>query len=252
MKIIREKIITSDFGEKESEIFIYQSEKETNKVLFIIKGMYGRHTPFDGITTKLKWDIQFVNRFTKDIHVVCCNTSIRKIDTETDFEDKGKAYLGKTFQQEVGDIQKIIKRVKDIFHNLGIQTPDFYFLGKSFGGTLLLGLQEILDAKAIYMLGSGCGKSENTLKTLLATIPEEVNLLKNISRYNNGKFYFFRGELDDVVPKESQEKIINAVNKDIVEYVVLKGVDHKFEKINGVYSNIPINYLLRKISDSIL
>jgi len=95
--------------------------------------MYGRHTPFDGITTKLKWDIQFVNRFTKDIHVVCCNTSSRKIDTESNFSDKGKVYFGKTFQQEVGDIQKIIKRTKDIFHNLGIQTLDLYFFGKSFG-----------------------------------------------------------------------------------------------------------------------
>lgn len=252
MKVIREKIITSDFGEKESEIFIYQSEKETNKVLFIIKGMYGRHIPFNNITAKPKWDIQFVNRFTKDIHVVCCNTSIRKIDIETDFSDKGKAYFGKTFQQEVGDIQKIIKRVKNIFYNLGIQTLDFYFFGKSFGGTLLLGLQEILEAKAIYMVGSGCGKSETTLKTLLATMSEEVHLLKNISEYNNGKFYFFRGELDDVVPKESQEKIVNAANKDTVEYAVLKGVDHEFEKINGVYSDIPINYLLQKVSDSIL
>ena len=252
MKIIREKIVTSDFGEKESEIFIYQSEKETNKVLFIIKGMYGRHIPFTNITTKPKWDMRFVNRLTKDIHVVCCNTSSREIYIENDFSDKEKAYFGKTFQQEVGDIQKIIERTKDIFYNLGIQALDLYFFGKSFGGTLLLGLQETLEAKAIYMVGSGCGKSETTLKTFLVTMPKEADLLKNISVYNNGKLYFFRGELDDVVPKESQEKIVNAANKDITEYTVLEGVDHEFEKINGVYSDIPINYLLQKISDSIL
>lgn len=252
MKVIREKIITSDFGEKESEIFVYQSEKETNKVLFILKGMYGRHTSLLDTIVTPKWDMQFVNHFTKDIHVVCLNTSSRGIGIGSDFGDRKKAYDGKTFQQEVGDIQKIIKRVKDIFRNRGIKELDFYFFGKSFGGTLLLDLQETLEAKAIYMVGSGCGKSETTSKTLLVTMPEEVILLKNISSYNNGKFYFFRGELDDVVPKESQEKIVNAVNKDIVEYTVLKGVDHEFEKINGVYSDIPISYLLQKVSDSIL
>lgn len=252
MKVIKEKIITSSFGEKESEIFVYQSEKETNKVLFILKGMYGIHIPLSDTTVTQKWDAQFVNYFTKDIHVVCLNTSKRKINIESDFNERKKAYDGKIFQQEVGDIQQIIKRVKDIFCNRGIQELEFYYLGKSFGGTLLLGLEEVLEAKAIYMIGSGCGKSETTSRTLLQTMPEEAVLLKNISTYSNGSFYFFRGELDDVVPKESQEKIVTAVNKEIREYIVLPGVDHEFEKVDGVNSEIPFKYLLKKISESIL
>ena len=252
MKVIREKIITSDFGEKESEIFVYQSEKETNKVLFIIKGMYGRHAPLLETTDTPKWDMQFVNFFTKDVNVVCFNTSSKKINIGSNFSERNKAYDGKTFQEELGDIQKIITRVKDIFRNQGIKELDFYFFGKSFGGTLLLGLRETLDAKAIYMAGSGCGKSENTSKTLLMTMPKEDTLLKNISAYNNGKFYFFRGGLDDVVPKESQEKIVNAVNKNIMEYMVLEGVDHEFEKVDGIDSDIPTKYLLQKVSEGVL
>ena len=133
MKIIQEKIITSDFGEKESEFFIYQPEKESNKVLFIIKGMYGLHKSVLDTTTDLKWDMRFVNYFAKDFNVVCCNTSHRKIDNELDRDQRKNSYDGKTFYQEVDDIQKIITRVKDILYNQGIQELEFYFFGKSFG-----------------------------------------------------------------------------------------------------------------------
>lgn len=252
MKVLQEKIITSDFGEKESEFFIYQPEKESNKVLFIIKGIYGVHRPVFDETVNFKWDMQFVNYFTKDINVVCLNTSHKKIDNELDRDQRKNSYDGKIFDHEVGDIQKIITRVKVILHNQGIQELEFYFFGKSFGGTLLLALNESLEAKALFMVGSGCGKSKTTSKTLLATMPEEAVLLKNISAYNNGKFYFFRGELDGVVPKESQEKIVNAVDKDIREYIVLDGVDHEFEKVNGEHSDTPLKFLLQKVSESIL
>jgi hypothetical protein len=251
MQIIQEKIITSDFGEKESEFFIYQPKKESNRVLFIIKGMYGIHRPVYDVTSEQKWDTQFVNYFANDINIVCLNTSHKKINNELDRDQRKTAYDGKTFQQESSDIQKIIKRVKDILHDQGVRELEFYFFGKSFGGTLLLDVEEILGAKAIFMVGSGCGKSDTTTKTLLITMPEERILLKKISIYNNGKFYFFRGERDTIVPKESQEKIVNAVNKDIREYIVLDGVDHEFEKINEVRSEIPLRYLLQKVSESI-
>lgn len=252
MKVIQEKIITSDFGERESELFIYQPEKVSNKVLFIIKGMYGLHVPVSAASAELKWDIQFVNYFVEDINVVCLNTSRKKNDNEFDRNDRKKSYDGKTFDQEVDDIQKIITRVKDILYKQGLQEFNFYFFGKSFGGTLLLALREVLEAKAIFMAGSGCGKSDTTTRTLLQTMPEERILLKNINAYKNGKFYFFRGELDNVVPKESQEKIVNSANKEVREYYVLPGVDHEFEKINGVESSIPITFLLKKVSEGIL
>lgn len=252
MKVIREKIITSDFGEKESEIFVYVSEKQTNKILFILKGMYGRHVPFSNVTSKQKWDMQFVNRFTKDIHVVCCNTSSGPLEEGGDSSTRRKAFDGKTFQQEIHDIQRIIQRVKEIYITLGVEKPEFYFFGKSFGGTLLLGLQDILESNAIFMVGSGCGKSDTTTKTLLATMPSEDILLKNISKYKKGTLYFFRGELDDVVPKVSQEKIVNAVNKNRVDYRVLEGVDHEFEKVNGIHSDFPAEYLMQKISNTII
>ena len=251
MKPIREKIETSDFGLKKSEIFLYQSLIKTNKVLFIIKGMYGRHSP-DVITKDIpKWDVQLVNNFTKYAHIVCCNTSSGIIELQANFETRKEAYKDKTFQQEVGDIKKVVARVKDIFYEKGIPEPEFYFFGKSFGGTILLALQESLAAKAIYMVGSGCGKSETTTNSLLKTMPEESVLLKNISYYEKGKFYFFRGELDDVVPKESQEKIVSAIKKDILEYIVMDGVDHEFERLNGLDSDIPLKSIMNKISDSL-
>ncbi len=251
MKVIQEKIITSDFGEKESEIFIYKPEKESKKVLFIIKGMYGLHKPVLDTMIDLKWDMRFVNYFAKDVNVVCLNTSHKKIYQESDRNQRKKSYEGKTFDQEVGDIQKIIIQVKDIFYKQDAKELDFYFFGKSFGGTLLLALRDSLESKAIFMVGSGCGKSNTTTNTLLKTMPEEVILLKNISTYRKGRFYFFRGELDDIVPRESQEKIVSTVNEDIREYVVLPGVDHEFEKVNGVESDLPFTFLLEKVSKAI-
>lgn len=251
MKIIREKIVTSDFGEKESEIFVYLSEKKSNKVLYILKGMYGIHRPAFGALNELKWDNKLVNYCSQDVNVVCLITSHKKISNEDNREEKKNAYDGKTFDEEIVDIQKVVVRVKDILYEQGVSQPEFYFFGKSFGGTLLLALKDSLEARALFMVGSGCGKSSTTTKSLLKTMPEENVLLKNISAYKNGKVYFFRGELDDVVPKDSQEKIVNALQKNIIEYTVVPGVDHEFEKVNGVKSDIPLEFLLQKVREGI-
>ncbi|MEN9881275.1 MAG: hypothetical protein RLZZ308_458 [Candidatus Parcubacteria bacterium] len=250
--MIQEKIHTSHFGEGESEIFIYPSYKETNKVLFIIKGLYGEHRPAFDSSVNTKWDILFVNEFMKEFNVVCMNTSHKKNEVSSGRDDRKNAYDGKMFEEEVCDVREVINRAKQFFLSRGKKELELYFFGKSFGGTLLLGLQEVLEAKAIFMVGSGCGKSETTTKTLLKTMPKEVILLKNISNYTNGKLYFFRGGLDNVVPQESQEKIVNAVDKSKVEYLILKGVDHEFEKVNGVKSKEPTVFLLQKVSEVIL
>lgn len=251
MNLIRKKIITSQFGEKESEVFVYTPERQSNKVLFLLKGMYGRYDP---ITDKVssKWDAQFVYHFTKSCYVVCCNTSSKKISPMSDFDARKQAYDGKTFQEEISDVELCIQKTEEILKTLGVDKPLFYFFGKSFGGTILLALKQILDAQGIFMVGSGCGKSETTTRTILRTMPEEAVLLRNISKYKNGNFHFIRGELDEVVPIESQEKIVNSVDESRRDYVVVKGVDHEFEKVNGKYSDFPITYLIQKVSTSLM
>jgi hypothetical protein len=250
--MIQEKIHTSYFGEGKTEIFIYPSHRETNKVLFILKGLYGEHKPTFDSPINTKWDIRFVNNLTKEVNVVCINTSHKKIEADSGRDGRKNAYDGKTFKEEVYDIREAVNRMKQFFSSKGIKELELYFFGKSFGGTLLLGLQEVSEAKAIFMAGSGCGKSETTTKTLLKTMPEELILLKNISNNTIGKLYFFRGGLDNVIPQESQEKIVNAVDKSRVEYFVLPGVDHEFEKVNGIESEEPVMFLLQKVSEVIL
>ena len=114
--------------------------------------------------------------------------------------------MGKTFKQECEDIQKGF----DVCVREGLISKEqkFTIIGNSFGGTLLLALPELLQkAKAIIMIGSGCGKSPTTTKPLLSTMLSEEYLLASLQSYR-GTFVFVRGTNDTVVPKESQDKII--------------------------------------------
>ncbi|MFT5179606.1 MAG: dienelactone hydrolase [Candidatus Paceibacteria bacterium] len=114
--------------------------------------------------------------------------------------------MGKTFEQECEDIQKGFDAC--LQEGLISKEHKVTIVGNSFGGTLLLALPELLQkAKAVIMIGSGCGKSPTTTKPLLVTMPSEEYLLSSLQSYG-GTFVFVRGTNDTVVPKESQDKII--------------------------------------------
>lgn len=229
---------TSSFHSLPIEVFWYPASSQTRHVVLLLKGIYGVHEP----TGSNSWDNQLIST-NADYNFICINTARVKSDTVT--PDSKEAFFGKTFSEECDDIIRAV----ELLEQNGL-LPDNYTLtaiGNSFGGTTLLGVPNLLTkAQAVVMIGSGCGKSPTTAKPLLSTMPDEEVLLAPLKTYSS-IFVFIRGTEDDVVPKESQDKIIAAV-KNAREHVIcdIAGTSHNLkrdeemaeEKRNMLFSKI--------------
>lgn len=252
---MKELLKTPGFGNGETEMFLYESEVQTNRVILLLKGIYGFHFQLDDFQTDLlglKWDAAFIRYFLPHTHVVCVNTSRLTGFDQSSFKERRDSFEGKDYWNEVSDVTIAFERALQFLSEKGVTTPEIHLVGKSFGGTTFLGMKDIANkAITISMMGSGCGKSETTTKPLLRTLPDESELLLTITNYN-GYFASYRGEIDEVVPLESQEKIIRASGAKITNYVTIKSADHEFEKMNGMDSIEPGIIVRKMILDSIL
>lgn len=249
IKLMKNKFKTSNFGSGNSELFLYLSAAKTNRVIIILKGLYGYHFPLDKNKTSLfgiKWEHSFIQYFHRTAHVICFNTSrIAKFKQE-DFQQRRESFEGKEYETELTDTRIIFSEAKTLLLKMGIQYPKFHLIGKSFGGTVLLGLPEIVHvASSVHFLGSGCGRDPDTKKPLLKSLYNESTLLKTVEEYK-GYLTFFIGSDDTVVPIESQEKIIKASGAVMTKRFEIKGADHEFEKINNQESLRP-NKIIRNI-----
>ena len=195
------KVPSVFFGE--SVIFHYPARAKTNHAILVLKGLYGQHIPIH-TQSKQSWDNQLVDLLKNKYDVFLFNTGRREV------EEKKEAFAGKTFQQECDDVCNAFIYCKE---NILQGEVIWGSVAMSFGGTVLMGCPDILQAiQAIVMIGSGCGKSPTTTKPLVSTLPDTSDLLKSISACN-GSFYFLHGSKDNVVPKESQIKIYESATK---------------------------------------
>lgn len=252
---MKELLKTPGFGSGETEMFLYESESNTNRVILLLKGIYGYHFQLNDFQTDLlglKWDTSFIRYFLPYSHIVCVNTSRLVSFDQSNFKGRQDSFEGKDYWNEVSDVSIAFQRALQVLAQKGVTNPEIHLIGKSFGGTTFLGMREIVNkALTISMIGSGCGKSDKTTKPLLRTLPGEQELLKTIAKYT-GCFYLYRGELDEVVPFESQEKIIRTSGAKVTNCVTIKGVDHEFEKINGRDSIDPGVIIRKMIFDAIM
>lgn len=253
---MKKTIKTSEFGTGNSEVFVYPSrQKDSKRVILLLKGIYGYHFELDGRLTNivgLKWDQAFVSYFLDGAHVICVNTSRKDGFDQSDFHQSMNSFENKTFEQEVDDVYQCFREGLKMLESNGVIVANIHLVGKSFGGTTFLGLPDIVaKATSIVMLGSGCGRKPTTTKPLLLTLFDEERLLQTIRDYK-GYFVSYRGELDQVTPAESQEKLVKASGARFNVYTKLRGVDHQFDKENGIDSIAPNNFLRRSILDHII
>ncbi|MEJ0001914.1 MAG: hypothetical protein WDN09_01900 [bacterium] len=252
---MKETLRTSDFGTGLTELHVYESRNKTSRVILLLKGIYSYHFELDDFKTDLtglKWDQAFVRYFLEHAHVICVNTSRLADHDQTIFSQREDSFYGKNYSQEVSDVKIAFEKALQILGAKGVQEPIIHLIGKSFGGTVFLGMPEVTSkACSIAMLGSGCGRSKETAKPLLSTLPDEEKLLETIRDYS-GFFSLYRGEFDEVVPIESQEKIVKASGAKVTNYVTIRDTDHEFEKINGQDSLEPGILLRKMLLDTIL
>lgn len=211
--------LPSSFESLPIEIFWYPALKDSSEVILILKGLYGLHDP----QSSTSWDVELVRLCGGEYNFVCINTARRGFTK--DERSIKEAFIGKTFQQESDDLilaLDFLKNKKVLSHS-----HNFHIVANSFGGTTLLGAPEIIgEAASIVMIGSGCGKSPTTTKPLLQTLFDESSLLVPLRSYR-GIFAFVRGADDAVVPRESQDKIIqNAISASVCSVYTIRGARH--------------------------
>ncbi|OGM90698.1 hypothetical protein A2755_04105 [Candidatus Wolfebacteria bacterium RIFCSPHIGHO2_01_FULL_48_22] len=194
--------ISSAFQSLPIEIFWYPAKQKAVATVFLLKGLYGLHNS----TSVDSWDTELIEVLNDGYNFVCINTA--RQGTTADERSSKDAFVGKTFQEECADIQRAFIYLFDT--GIMPSSSKIYVVGNSFGGTTLLGIPKMMNkASGIVIVGSGCGKSPTTTKPLLTTLYDEERLLAPLRSYS-GVFAFVRGSLDSVVPKDSQDKIIDS------------------------------------------
>ena len=200
---MRKLVHISSFESLPVTVFWYPSEKKTPHTILLLKGLYGFHDPL----SLESWDVSIIKKHSDIFNFIVVNTA-RKASADAQSKE---SFVGKTFEQECDDIWQSYQ----LLEKEGVLSTScvLHIIANSFGGTTLLGIPELVEqAVSITMIGSGCGKSDTTTKPLLATLFDEKTLLQPIRTYK-GIFIFVRGSNDTVVPKASQEKIVqNAIS----------------------------------------
>ena len=212
--------IASVFGNTVTEIFHYPPKTERHMAVLILKGLYGEHVPHNA---EHSWNIELISLLQHDHHVFLINTGRRSGENRTE------RFAGKTYRDECADIMNAYT-----FINSKMLSGEYIWeaVAMSFGGTLLLGLPEIMNARhTLVFIGSGCGKSATTTKPILSTLPETEILLDTMSRFS-GNFFFLHGELDDVVPLSSQQLIYDAATRTKQkEWKSYPNLDHELRNV---------------------
>lgn len=232
------------FGQKEISVRIYYAQKETSHITVFFHGAYS--------TTLKKKYFEFARQLCTEAntHVVLYETS--RNFSYAEFERKGitfqeyeKMFNGKTFKDELREVQQVVSFVRD--HYTAIKKPSLHFIGMSLGGMLASCLikdsQSLL--RTIILIGSGYMISGAENRPILKSLPNTI--LQNY-RCFLGNITILHGENDKVLPKEQSIKIfLNSTGAKNKKLIWIKGADHRFITINNKTAEKKLGKQLLKI-----
>ncbi len=230
--------IPSIFKDTNVLVFHYPAKNDSDKVLLLLKGLYGEHKPVSD--TALCWDMELIKLLNDDYHLVVIQSG--RLSGLMGIN----AFAGKTFAEECSDIENAFDYC---LNHLFKSEVRWLVVGSSFGGTTLLGVPDVLmKMETVILIGSGCGKSKNTTKPLLSTLMETDELLSSLQKYKSN-FFFLHGTYDDVVPLDSQRKIYDSLSSDIKHSEWIECSEHNHQLVNVSTNKLETsNYLLKIIS----
>lgn len=232
------------FGQKENLVKIYYAQKETSHITIFFHGAYS--------TTLKKKYFQFARKLCSkaNTHVVLYETS--RDYSYAEFERKGitfqeyeKTFIGKTFQDELCDVQQVVSFVHD--HYRTIKKPNLHFIGMSLGGMLssclIKDYQSLL--RTIILIGSGYMIASADKRPILNSLPNTI-----LQNYRNflGNITILHGENDKVLSKEQSIKIfLNSTKSRNKKLIWIKGVDHRFLTLDNKPAEKKLSKQLLKI-----
>jgi len=207
-----------------------------------MKGLYGEHDPTK-TGENSSWDNQLISLLQENYHLILVRSGRLEDDTRI------AKFEGKTFQEEVADIEDAITYCKKE------QFPDDFLwssVALSFGGTTLLGMPSVLSSmETVIFVNSGCGRSATTTKPLLSTLPETPTLLKSMEVFK-GNFFFLHGGKDSVVPLESKKMIYDhARGAHCRAWIEFPDLNHELENESTKKSELPsvVSRLIHSFSE---
>jgi|GEM_PF-1750621 len=217
---MRDYVLVSHFADTEMTVYHYPALYDSNSAVFILKGLYGAHDPNGS-----SWDNELVSLLESDHHVFFIRTGRLRS------EDREKQFEGKLFAQECADVRSGFTHAVDHLLPKSVVT---HCIAMSFGGTVLLGVSRMLNVmKTVVLIGSGCGRSPQTKKPLLSSLPETNELLNSLETFDQ-TLVFLRGGKDTVVPIESQQKIFSAaLSARIRAWIEYPPLDHELSDADG-------------------
>lgn len=228
--------IPSCFNNTSTLIYHYPARNDSEKVLLLLKGLYGEHKPTGDDV--ICWDMELIKLVNDNYHVLVIQSG--RLAGITGIS----VFVGKTFDQECSDVEKAFKYCLTHLFNKEMR---WMAIGSSFGGTTILGASDVLlKMETVVLIGSGSGKSENTTKPLLSTLFETEKLLSSLQKYV-GNFFFLHGTHDDVVPLDSQRKIYDSLSKNIKYREWIECSEHNHQLINVNTNKLETSKLLLKI-----
>lgn len=227
------------FGKKELKYAFFNLHQNTTYIL--AHGLYGSSY------SDLRYQ-ELVEKITKhQLGNVFTYETSRLIDfsqkKNLDYNYYQRAFLGKTFNDELSDVKKLFKY---LVNNLLEKTQQqLVVVAFSLGGTLTSFLlkQYKNKIKQIFLFGSGI-TTKGFTKPITSTYPDAKIILNNFQNYP-GEIYLIQGSQDVVVPlKPARKMITESGQASVRNLTIFKNIDHSFRYLNGKLAIKSINQLI--------
>ena len=232
------------FGTKELKFAFFNLNKKTTYIM--AHGLYGSSYSDERYQDLVQKIIKskLGNVFTYETSRLI-NFSKRN---NLNFDHYQKAFLGKTFNDELIDVKKLFKY---LVNNLLKKTQQqLVVVAFSLGGTIssFLLKQYKNKIKQIFLFGSGIS-TKAIHKPITSTYPQSTTVLDNFRNYP-GEIYLIQGTNDIVVPLKPARKIITDTDQASKRILtIIKDIDHSFryyknkESVSMINNKI-IDYLI--------
>ena len=178
--------LEGSYNGKLIDAYIWKSQEPVDAVTIFVQGLYGVYSP-DEHDDKVNTLVSML--ISKGVsHCVDYNSSRDfSFSPDTDYDERKKAFVNKTFTQELDDLKSVVRWIiENSEKEFDIRKSDLILNihGNSLGGTFAVLLEDFFPMiKKISLCGSGCGTNGST-KPILSTYFSEYIILDSIMKGN--------------------------------------------------------------------
>lgn len=235
--------IKGTFGKKQILYNLLRTKKKTNNYYIFFHGLYSSSLKERYVEIAKK----IISNNLGNVLLYETSREVYSFENEKiDFLEYQKTFSGKLFKDELRDVSLVIEHLV----NELIKEKDFKlnFIGFSLGGTISSFFIEKYKKylNNIFLFGSSI-ETKNKKRPIVEDYPKKETILNYFSKHTGG-LLLIQGTRDNVVNGKKAELIIEAAKKaKYTSIIKLRGVDHRFLKIDDTISVDKINDTIYQI-----